>query len=104
MDSGSWSLTTNRAVFISNDFASPIVDAEYFWDEDPGVGGGTPLTLSSLGHSDTTDLELDGAITFIRKTYTQYPGETHQRHLEFISYQRNNRVYRLWPCGEIPDT
>lgn len=43
--SGSWSSTLKRAIVIGAE-NNPIQAVEYFWDEDPGPGQGTPLAFS----------------------------------------------------------
>lgn len=57
-DSGKWSMTHKRMVVITNDFQSPIVKAEYFWDVDPGVGNGDTFSISALGDTAKTDLTI----------------------------------------------
>ena len=52
---GQWSISESRTVFIRNDFHLPIVDAEYFWDSDPGIGLGVNLPVSALGDSGLID-------------------------------------------------
>ncbi|HEU5291961.1 MAG TPA: T9SS type A sorting domain-containing protein [Cyclobacteriaceae bacterium] len=42
---GDWSLYEAQEFFIDNG----IIAAEYFFDKDPGIGGGIPLSVSSTG-------------------------------------------------------
>lgn len=47
---GIWSITQNKIFYVLNPqsaLAAPkLISAEYFFDEDPGLGSGTPLTFS----------------------------------------------------------
>jgi hypothetical protein len=53
---GLWGNFETRGFYISQETtaAADITDAEYFFDVDPGVGNGTPLTISSGGTSNFT--------------------------------------------------
>ena len=46
---GQWSAAEQRTIFLARDFQLPIVAAEYFWDNDPGIGQGLPLSPQALG-------------------------------------------------------
>ena len=47
-DDGTWSLYDRNAFYVSPDHSNPalITSAEYFLDTDPGVGNGTPISVS----------------------------------------------------------
>ena len=53
---GRWSATMSRPLFI--DRPQDIVYVEYYIDDDPGVGEGTPLTLPAQGYKFHLDLGL----------------------------------------------
>jgi len=79
-DNGEWSQTSNKLIAIENNYSSSppaptnITTAEYFFDVDPGLGNGTPITISPQGLDVTlanTDLNVsslsDGIhVLFIR--------------------------------------
>ncbi|MEL6629971.1 MAG: T9SS type A sorting domain-containing protein [Bacteroidota bacterium] len=46
---GSWSLSSSQMVIITPALPLPYVAAEYFWDQDPGVGNGLPLSVATNG-------------------------------------------------------
>jgi hypothetical protein len=51
---GRWSLTERKTIQITNSGSSgnsSIASAEYFFDTDPGVGNGFPLTVTNSGDS-----------------------------------------------------
>jgi hypothetical protein len=50
---GDWSTVKNQSVHIHN-----FTDAEYFWDEDPGVGNGQALTLNSTNTDVTSSFSI----------------------------------------------
>ncbi|HUC82322.1 MAG TPA: T9SS type A sorting domain-containing protein, partial [Flavisolibacter sp.] len=43
---GIWSLVESRPVYVSSRVNTTIAGAEYFFDEDPGHGGGTPIAIN----------------------------------------------------------
>lgn len=68
-DLGTWSLQAARRLCIK----TPITNAEYFFDTDPGVGNGTALSLSSTfdsvsfgGSIPTTGLEPGFHMLYVR--------------------------------------
>lgn len=51
-DSGVWSLSENRLFFVKKTIVSAnIVEAEYFFDSDPGVGQGTQISVGTSADS-----------------------------------------------------
>lgn len=63
---GSWSQTQTYVVMVPADPAVAHWSGEYFWDEDPGIGKGTPLTIAP---------GTDGAVSFELPTAALAPGE-----------------------------
>lgn len=43
-----WSHYQTRTLFVKQNLGSSIVLAEYFFDQDPGVGNGTPITMNPM--------------------------------------------------------
>ncbi|RYZ52731.1 MAG: T9SS type A sorting domain-containing protein, partial [Chitinophagaceae bacterium] len=42
-EDGIWSLVESRSIYISSNLNTKLAAAEYFFDEDPGQGSGTPI-------------------------------------------------------------
>ena len=68
---GSWSLYDKNAFYISPDYsnAALISAAEYFLDTDPGVGNGTPISISGSSIDQNIAIPTDGLAD---NTYTLY--------------------------------
>ncbi|MCB0761095.1 MAG: hypothetical protein KDC12_06180 [Flavobacteriales bacterium] len=56
LQGGSWGITRTNLVYVRH-----INQAEYFWDADPGVGNGTPVTLNTTDLNIDTDLAVSSA-------------------------------------------
>ncbi len=56
--SGVWSLGESHPFLVANDIGLPIVKAEYFWDQDPGVGNGLSLLIQDMGNSALIDEQI----------------------------------------------
>ncbi|HEX8314384.1 MAG TPA: T9SS type A sorting domain-containing protein [Flavisolibacter sp.] len=50
---GAWSIVENRGFYLQPAAvnSSPVTEAEYFMDVDPGVGNGSPLSITTPGNS-----------------------------------------------------
>ena len=55
---GLWSLYDRRIFYITETNASNIVAAEYFFNNDPGIGGGTSININPIANEITEDLSL----------------------------------------------
>ena len=57
---GSWSLYDRAVFYLSEDLSNTasLSEAEYFFDIDPGIGNGTPITFSETEALDS-DFEID---------------------------------------------
>jgi hypothetical protein len=56
-ESGSWSMSEPREFFIQ----APIMQAEYFFDADPGIGSATPIPITTIDDfTFTTSLPVGG--------------------------------------------
>lgn len=53
-DLGQWSVPYQERVIVHE-----LVEAEYFWDEDPGVGNGTSATISTTDLNINEELEIE---------------------------------------------
>ncbi|HTH56905.1 MAG TPA: gliding motility-associated C-terminal domain-containing protein [Cyclobacteriaceae bacterium] len=64
---GTWSQSSTRTFFIVTPVitvnASTIKKAEYFFDNDPGLGSGTPLPISSAGTENNSFVISTGSLT-----------------------------------------
>ncbi|MEW4925758.1 CARDB domain-containing protein [Algibacter sp. 2305UL17-15] len=59
-NNGKWSLYDQRTFYIEPDQTIlPITSLEYFYDTDPGFGGGTVATLNPTGNPDEYTLDLE---------------------------------------------
>lgn len=83
---GNWSLYDRKIVYINNSFDEdePLVAAEYFFDEDPGIGNGIPLALD----------ENTGQLTQSFGLVTT--GLTEGTHMVYIRVQAENGSWSLY--------
>lgn len=73
-NAGHWSLYDRRTIYIKDFDFTPddITNAEYFIDEDPGIGSGTPVTFNDASETsqilniDTADIEVGDHLFYIR--------------------------------------
>ncbi|MBX9784135.1 MAG: T9SS type A sorting domain-containing protein [Chitinophagaceae bacterium] len=83
---GSWSITSNKDFIVDSDPAYPstpstpqnVIQAEYFINTDPGIGNGTPITI-------TPAVDINNLVTAIN-TSALTPGTTNRLYLR----TRNN--------------
>ena len=68
-----WSPTTSHIVYVEPDVSDfKVLEAEYFWNDDPGFGKGTPITLtpgqevSISNFKVPTDVVQGDAVLFVR--------------------------------------
>ncbi|MEZ5047640.1 MAG: hypothetical protein R2831_11690 [Chitinophagaceae bacterium] len=70
---GFWSIYESKKIFINNSNGSNIVEAEYFFDTDPGIGNGVSISISGnadssilIGNVNTTGLSYGEHLLYIR--------------------------------------
>ncbi len=78
-EGNNWSLHAQQHIYIR----SSIVGAEYFWDADPGVGNGTPISLTAALDS----VAFSGSVS----TSGLMPGE----HRLYVRAKNENGVWGL---------
>jgi PKD repeat protein len=58
--SGFWSHTISRSFYAySPILIQPVTNAEYFFDTDPGIGNGTPITITATGDTVSQNLSIN---------------------------------------------
>jgi len=71
-DDGVWGLATGRTVFVEPSLVTRVVDAaEYFLDNDPGVGQGVPIANITPSNeiSGAFEIETNGLVEGVHKLY-----------------------------------
>ncbi|SDL97090.1 Por secretion system C-terminal sorting domain-containing protein [Catalinimonas alkaloidigena] len=93
-----WSQFRCGFVLVTRTATFNIVAAEYFWNEDPGVGQGTPLALEA-GASVETDLQVptDGLTPGLHRLHVRLRGadgawSPYLRRLVFVTGQPDRPV------------
>lgn len=64
-----WSLYAQRVFQVVGSMQSELVDAEYFFNNDPGIGNGQPLALSGLDFNGNLELSVAGLPNGVHTLY-----------------------------------
>lgn len=66
---GQWSLYAQRLFQVVGNAIEEIVAAEYFFDNDPGLGNGFPISLNGFAASATLELDLNDLSNGVHTLY-----------------------------------
>jgi hypothetical protein len=66
-----WSLYAERVFQVVGSMHEELVEAEYFFNSDPGLGNATPLALSQLAFEGNLELSVDGLSTGVHTLYVR---------------------------------
>lgn len=64
-----WSLYAQRLFQVVGSMNQEIVEVEYYFDTDPGLGNGTPIALTAFTGSADLELSLDGLANGVHTLY-----------------------------------
>ncbi|MEN9347104.1 MAG: hypothetical protein RLZZ77_615, partial [Bacteroidota bacterium] len=64
-----WSLYAQRLFQVVGSMNQEIVEVEYYFDADPGLGNGTPIALTAFTGSADLELSLDGLANGVHTLY-----------------------------------
>jgi hypothetical protein len=68
---GAWSVPAHQVIQVSGSTYEPIVEAEYFWNSDPGLGQGTSIPLDAFVVDEAFDLSAAGLNNGVHLLYVR---------------------------------
>jgi hypothetical protein len=66
-----WSLYAERVFQVVGSMHEELVEAEYFFNSDPGLGNANPLALSELAFDGNLELSLEGLMNGVHTLYVR---------------------------------